>query len=289
MDARLAKLLQCPVCSAPFKFNDDEGRRNPAGLACDSGHSFDRARQGYFNLLTGRGNSFVPDTAQMVAAREDFLGAGYYGKLADGLAEEAIHATAGIPHPAVLDAGAGTGYYLHRILQQLPQARAMAMDISKFALRRAAISIPDALSFAWDVWRPLPIPDGSIDVVVNVFAPRNAEEFARVLSPGGKLLVVTPLPGHLAQIRSVASLLDVPQQKAGQLNRTLGGCFTPGHHHELEIPLSLSPGAIRQAALMGPAAHHLDQAALDERLQKLPPQTAVTAAFRLSVYSALQH
>lgn len=283
MNDTVTDLLQCPVCGAQLRV-DDDGRQPSAGLACGSGHRFDRARQGYFNLLTGRASSFVPDTAAMAAARADFLAAGYYEQLASAVGNAAARAAAGKPQPAILDAGAGTGYYLARVLQDLPAGRAVAMDISKFALRRAARAVPDAVSIVWDVWRPLPISSGAIDVVVNIFAPRNPPEFARVLSPGGRLLVVTPLPGHLGQIRTAASLLDVPTGKTGQLDRTLEDHFARQSRQDIEIPLHLPPDAVRLAALMGPAAHHVDRSALDDRLRDLPPETAVTAAFSLSAY-----
>lgn len=282
MNETLTELLHCPVCAARVMI-DDGGNPASAGLVCGSGHRFDRARQGYVNLLTGRASSFVPDTAGMVAARADFLASGHYQPLAEAIADETASASGSRQRPAILDAGAGTGYYLGHLLKRLPTARALAMDISKFALRRAARALPGALCIVWDVWRPLPVPSGSIDVVVNVFAPRNAAEYARVLSPGGRLLVATPLPGHLAQIREVASLLDVPE-KTGQLNRALQGHFVPESHRDIEVDLGLSPSDIRLAALMGPAAHHLDRAALEARLRVQPQQTSVTAAFRLSVF-----
>ncbi|MFP3468351.1 SAM-dependent methyltransferase, partial [Leifsonia sp. SIMBA_070] len=55
-------------------------------LACGRGHRFDAARQGYFNLLTGAGTKFSADTAEMVQARVDFLGAGHYLPMARELA-----------------------------------------------------------------------------------------------------------------------------------------------------------------------------------------------------------
>ncbi|WP_026818448.1 methyltransferase domain-containing protein [Arthrobacter castelli] len=282
MDATLTQLLRCPVCAAGITA-DDGG--SAAGLICRSGHRFDRARQGYFNLLTGRASSFVPDTAEMVAARADFLSAGHYDRLATAIADETVAASRGKQRPAILDAGAGTGFHLDRVLQDLPTARAVAMDISKFALRRAARAVPGALCLVWDVWRPLPVPTGAVDVIVNVFAPRHVEEFARVLSGSGRLLVVTPRPGHLAEIRSVASLLDVPPEKTAKLNRALEGHFAPESHRDIEFSLELSPADIRLAALMGPSAHHLDRAVLDGQLRGHPERTTVTAAFRLSVYA----
>ena len=37
-------MLTCPICSAPLDIADN-------GVACPAGHRFDRARQGYLNLL----------------------------------------------------------------------------------------------------------------------------------------------------------------------------------------------------------------------------------------------
>ncbi|MBE0772565.1 SAM-dependent methyltransferase, partial [Escherichia coli] len=48
--------------------------------ACPAGHRFDRARQGYLNLLpVQHKKSLDPgDNAAMVEARRQFLGAGHY-------------------------------------------------------------------------------------------------------------------------------------------------------------------------------------------------------------------
>ena len=37
-------MLACPICSEPLNAVDN-------GVACPAGHRFDRARQGYLNLL----------------------------------------------------------------------------------------------------------------------------------------------------------------------------------------------------------------------------------------------
>ena len=68
---RAVRSLLCPVCR-----NGLMHRRRRAALACRGGHSFDAARQGYFNFLVGKGTVFEADTADMVAARFDFLVAG---------------------------------------------------------------------------------------------------------------------------------------------------------------------------------------------------------------------
>ena len=50
----------------------------------------------------------------------------------------------------VLEAGTGTGHYLRAILDRFPAA-AIGLDISKFALRRAARLNPEAINIVCDV------------------------------------------------------------------------------------------------------------------------------------------
>src|SRR5688572_30940209 len=44
----------------------------------------------------------------------------------------------GLPPGCILDLGAGTGWYLARVLDRLPGRIGLALDLSKHALRRAA-------------------------------------------------------------------------------------------------------------------------------------------------------
>jgi 23S rRNA (guanine745-N1)-methyltransferase len=80
-------MLACPICSAPLNAVDN-------GVACPAGHRFDRARQGYLNLLpVQHKNSRDPgDNQAMVEARRDFLNAGHYAPVAKRLAELAADA-----------------------------------------------------------------------------------------------------------------------------------------------------------------------------------------------------
>lgn len=262
--------LTCPVCGHGL-------RRRDAAMVCPSRHTFDIARHGYVNLAAGR--ALVGDTARMVAERDAFLAAGHYRPLADRLAELA----AGVL-PAhggtVVDAGGGTGYYLAHVLDRAPPARGVVIDSSVAALRRAAKVHPRAVAVGSSVWEPWPLADGAADLVLDVFAPRNPAEFHRVLGPGGALLVVTPGPAHLAEVRDVAGLIAVDDRKPERLERALGAGFRAERREELTIPLRLDAAGVRQVAGMGPSAHHPlprhDPAGDDE--------VAVTAAFVLTVY-----
>jgi 23S rRNA (guanine745-N1)-methyltransferase len=280
--------LLCPVCRSRLGAGDGRGRT----LVCPAGHSFDAARQGYFNFLVGKGTVFEADAADMVAARFDFLSAGHYRPLAEAVAELAAPSLSGAftgSVATVLDAGTGTGHYLRTLLDRFPAAAAVGLDISKFALRRAARMNPEAVHLVSDVWQPLPVADDAVDVVTVVFAPRNAAEFARVLRPGGRLVVVTPRPGHLAEVSGQTGMLGIEPAKEERLAASLAGHFSPLTARELDVDLSLSPADVANLALMGPAGHHLDREALASLAAGLPPLTAVSARFRISVFEPLRH
>ncbi|ALE92149.1 hypothetical protein AOC05_07060 [Arthrobacter alpinus] len=296
--------LICPVCGLEFV----ETLPGENSLKCIDGHCFDIARQGYVNLLSGRGTKFTQDTAEMVAAREDFLDAGHYAPLADALGEvvgEVVRdarpecAPAGtsrplVSRPLVLDAGTGAGYYLDRILVNLASGPggehgidSIGLDISKFALRRAARRNSGTVNLVWDLWQPLPVEAGRADAVLVVFAPRNAAEFARVLAPRGKLVVVTPRPGHLAQIAELAGMLGIQPQKEAELVQAMAGHFHLQERREVNVSLVLSPRDIQNVALMGPAGHHVDPQHLARTVLGLPAFTAVQAEFQISIFSKL--
>ena len=272
--------LRCPVCSGTFVLD----HQAQLTLRCAAGHAFDAAKQGYFNLLTGKGTVFESDSAQMVAARQKFLDAGHYAPLEEavaGLASDFLDR----PGSLVLDAGTGTGHYLRTVLNASPKAAAIRLDISKFALRRAARLNPEAANLVWDLWRPLPVADDAVDVVMVVFAPRNPAEFARVLRPGGTLIVVTPQPGHLAELASLGGMLRIEEGKAERLAATMSGYFTEVVEHTLDVPLVLSGSEITDLAYMGPAGHHLRREEIDALLHGRAT-LATTAKFQLSAFTS---
>jgi 23S rRNA (guanine745-N1)-methyltransferase len=223
----------------------------------------------------------------MVAARAEFLDAGHYAPLAEALASAARAAR--LPAGLVLDAGAGTGHYLAAVLSALragphPAAVGLAMDISARALRRAARAAPGVGAIVWDTWQPFPIRPASVSLILNVFAPRNAPEFHRVLHPGGTLLVVTPTDIHLAELAGTAAPLTVDGHKDTRLAATLGPYFTQAGRCSLAVPLQLSHDEAATLIAMGPSAHHTTPAATHTRLAALPAPIPVTASFDLTTY-----
>jgi 23S rRNA (guanine745-N1)-methyltransferase len=270
-------LLRCPHCGAALGREEADDT-----VRCDGGHTFDIARQGYLSLLAGEGTPHAGDTAEMVAARERFLGAGHL----EPLAEAVVGVAAGGAPACVVDLGAGTGWYLARVLDAWPEARGLALDLSKPALRRAARAHPRLAAVACDVWRPLPLRDGVADFVLNVFAPRDGNEIARVLAPGGVALVVTPRPDHLRELAQPLGLLGVDEHKEARLADRLEPALAIADRRELTWTLRLDRAGARDAAAMGPSAFHVSPAELDERVAALPQLLDVTAAVTITLATA---
>lgn len=266
----VVRLLRCPVCEAELA---------PGGgvLRCESGHSFDVARQGYVNLVPGSA-----DTAAMVEARDDFLRAGHFGRLTGELVAQA----GGLDVPGVVvDLGAGTGHYLARALDALPSSLGIAIDSSPAALRRAARSHDRAAAVGADVWKPLPLKDGVAALMLSVFAPRNPGEMARILAPGGSLLAVTPTNRHLYELVGPLGLLSVPDDKEDRLDAQLGGRLALVSRHTIEYAMFLTRDEAGQLARMGPSAWHVDEWALTEAIERLPEPLTVTVSVSLSRYA----
>jgi 23S rRNA (guanine745-N1)-methyltransferase len=270
--------LACPQCGAGLA-------RAGAVLRCPAGHAFDIARQGYVSLLPPGERAPAGDSAPMVAARADFLAAGHYGGLARELAAAGRAAVTATGAPGcVLDVGAGTGYYLAAVLADLPDRAGLALDASKFALRRAARAHPRIGAAAADAWRRLPVADGAAAVALDVFAPRNGAELRRVLHPAGRLLVVTPGRGHLAELAGPLGLLSVDPRKQERLAGTLGPYFTRIEQRPHDEVLQLDHRAVAAAVGMGPSARHADPEVLAARIRELPAPLTVTLSVTLSVF-----
>lgn len=271
---RAVALLACPVCAA--------GLTEVGGaLVCPGGHSFDRARQGHVSLLPPAGARHDGDSADMVADRAAFLGAGHYAGVTGALAD-AVLAT-GEPG-TVLDLGGGTGQHLAGVLDRAPGAVGVVLDASRYAARRAARSHPRAMAVVADSWSTLPVRSGSVDRVLVVFAPRNGAETARVLSPHGQLVVVTPAAAHLGELVGPLGLLSVDPDKTARLAGSLEPHLVPLAERRREDVLVLDRAAVTTLVGMGPHARHLSGAGLAEAVSRLPDRVSVTVAVDVRTY-----
>src|SRR5919206_373512 len=113
------------------------------------------------------------------------------------------------------------------VLDRAPDAVGVVLDASRYAARRAARAHPRAMAVVADSWARWPVRDAALDRVLVVFAPRNGAETARVLRPGGRLVVVTPAADHLAELVGPLGLLTVDPAKADRLTAALGPHLRP--------------------------------------------------------------
>ncbi|MGG7507149.1 putative RNA methyltransferase [Plantibacter sp. YIM 135249] len=179
----------------------------------------------------------------------------------------------GIGDPLVVDIAGGTGYYLGRVLDGHPGFRGLTLDLSPLAARRAARSHPRAAAGTADAWAAFPVRTARADVVLSIFGPRNGPEMLRVLRPGGVLVVVTPQPGHLVQLRDALGMIGIAERKDERLDAQLAG-FELVARTAFDYTVALGRDDIRNEVLMGPSAHHLDPVELDARLASLAGGTA---------------
>ena len=264
LDAALA-VLACPVCLAALG-------RDGASLVCRAGHRHDVARQGYASLAAG--TRMHGDTATMVAARSAFLAAGHFAAVESAVVERA-------PEEGwCVDLAGGPGHYVARVLEARPGLRGVGLDLAAAAARAAAGAHARLAAATADVWRTLPLRDGSADLLLDVFGPRNGAEFARVLAPGGALVVVTPLPEHLAELREPFGTLGIAEGKDARTDERLAPLRRTAED-EVVTRVVLPPEDAARAVLMGPNGHHLDAAAVAARAEEVG-QVEVAVAVRVA-------
>lgn len=188
------KDLCCPLCHHPLL-------QNTQGLACANRHQFDRAKEGYFNLLPVQNkHSREPgDAKEQLQARRQFLQAGFFEPLKVYL-QELLPTTT----EAVLDIGCGEGYFTAGFSEVLPDATVYGIDIAKTGVRLAAKVAKENNKLVYCVASSadLPVVDESIDVIMRIYAPSKDDELSRVIKPEGRLVIVAPGEDHLFGLRS---------------------------------------------------------------------------------------
>jgi 23S rRNA (guanine745-N1)-methyltransferase len=249
-----AGLITCPVCHDPLGLFGPAGvlardaAAAPKWARCPRGHNYDVARSGYLNLSLKP----VPenaDTTAMVEARLRFLSSHAYDIVVDSTLERVRGAL-------ILEAGAGPAFYLSRCLAAQPGRSGVAIDISPSAARVAARAHPRIASLVADIWEPLPLADASVDTVMSLFAPRNLPEFARVLKPGGRLVVAVPNPGHLAALRRRFDLMSIHPGKVDDLVSRVPPKLKLLETSQVGFVFDAPPSHVRDLIGMGPNAFH---------------------------------
>ncbi|MBD9485032.1 methyltransferase domain-containing protein [Pseudomonas sp. PDM14] len=259
--------LICPICQQALQSVDN-------GIACPANHRFDRARQGYLNLLpVQHKNSRDPgDNAAMVEARRRFLDGGHYAPLARRLAELAAERAP----QRWLDIGCGEGYYTAQLAALLQGADGYALDISREAVKRACKRAPQLTWLIASMAR-VPLADASCNLLASVFSPLDWAEAARLLAPGGGLLRMGPTREHLMQLRQKLydEVRDYDDEKHLEL---IPAGMRLAHSETLRFPLQLTSSEAR-ADLLAMTPHGW-RASAERRAAVIAEDFEVTVAIR---------
>jgi 23S rRNA (guanine745-N1)-methyltransferase len=194
-------IIICPYCQNTLS---DSGEKT---YTCENNHSFDLAKQGYLNLLpvNQKKSSDPGDNEMMIAARRHFLELGHYDPLIASIKQVISDQLAFDTNDIIaLDAGCGEGYYSKKVFSDLPklQVNVFGTDISKYAVKQAAKTYKDHFYFVSSVYN-LPIATASTDLILSVFSPIAEDEFKRVLTLNGAVIIVTPAADHLHEMAAL--------------------------------------------------------------------------------------
>lgn len=267
---------KCPSCGLALTLNADS---QPKTYSCSNNHSFDMAREGYLNLLLAQHKrSRNPgDSDDMIRSRQRFLSAGYYSSLSDAIVSQIANSSAGF-NQSLIDLGCGEGHYMQQLRNASADLKLLGIDISKFAVRLAAKRKMDARLVVDSAFN-IPLFENRIDTAISVFSPISGEEAARILKPGGTLIMVGPGEQHLSGLTEIIYDKTVPH--AGNPLETTGQ-FSLQESIEIKETISVKGSDILDLLTMTPYYWHTrpEQQALLAKLGKL----ATPIHFYIKIY-----
>lgn len=234
---------------------------------CESGHSFDYAKQGYLNLLLKQSVDHG-DNKEMVNARTIFLNTGSYEFLKDQLQKISKE-----ENPEVLaDLGCGEGYYTSGLYAK----EKYGFDMSKEALKHAAKTDKTTQYAVASIFH-LPLPDNCCDMVTTCFAPFAKEEIERVLKENGLFVFVSPGPDHLIELKKI--LYEHPyENELKELDTSLKKI----KQEVIKQPFQVNHDELISLFKMTPYYHRTKETDM-EKLQKID-HLSLTAQFVIRTY-----
>jgi 23S rRNA (guanine745-N1)-methyltransferase len=164
----------------------------------------------------------------------------------------------------VVEAGCGEGYYLGLLQTRLraggeTDVEYLGVDSSRDACRLAAQRYKDIFFAVSDLKDLIPVSDRSVDILLDVFAPRSVAEFSRVLATSGLVIVVIPQPNHLEQLRPSFPLIGIESNKADHVIHRFEPSLKLVHRESIAYELSLQCEEVVDLITMSPSHRHLTE------------------------------
>ena len=272
-------MWKCPACSTPLLLNNKT-------WACENGHCYDVAKEGYVNLLlVQHKNSKEPgDNKQMVNGRRAFLEQGFYQPLSDAISDifnRYLSTLGDDTNLSFFDAGCGEGYYLAQVKNAISQTQWQVefsgVDISKFAVQKAAKKYSQQ-HFAVASTYQLPLQSSTQNAVLQIFAPSSEQEIHRVLKDHGIWITVNPAANHLFEMKQ--ALYDSPNEHTTQLKVPAGFVLQQQLNVNFELPLT-EPQHCENLLMMTP---YYWSATAEKKQQLIANLTTITADFDICVF-----
>ena len=249
-----ASAFACPICQENLALVE-------ISLKCKNRHSFDLAKFGYVNLAPQIKQSANYDKENF-QNRQQILEAGFYQAILEGVSDLLA---ANPSAKTVLDIGCGEGFYSRKLQESHSDKTFYAFDISKDSVQIAAKSEPNwAVNwFVGDLAR-LPIKDGSMDILLDIFSPANYGEFRRVLSKDGILIKVIPTKNHLKEIRQkVQDQLTNKDYSNQDIKNHFQEHFTILSSQTASLTKPITAEQLQALLSMTPLLFHIDQTKID--------------------------
>ena len=243
-------MLICPVCSEPLTRSDKQ-------LFCENKHSFDQAKQGYFNLLLNQAKkSKQPgDNNEMVQARTRFLNAGHYQSISDAINQLAIDLLWQQENVGILDVGCGEGYYTQRLHEALSdhqiQHTLFGLDISRDAVKAACKRSKD---IQWLVanGKKTPFEPNSMKLITNVFNRIMPDSLKELCHPEGHVVIASAGAFHLQQLKE--AIYDEPKFVEFDAIEVMKNDFKHVQRQQLDFIIKLKPSSTQDLLYMTPHA-----------------------------------
>lgn len=249
-----ATAFACPICQENLTLVE-------TSLKCCNRHSFDLAKFGYVNLAPQIKQSANYDKENF-QNRQQILEAGFYQAILDAVSDLLANSETST---TILDIGCGEGFYSRKLQESHSEKTFYAFDISKDSVQIAAKSEPNwAVNwFVGDLAR-LPIKDGSMDILLDIFSPANYGEFRRVLSKDGILIKVIPTENHLKEIRQkVQDQLTNKDYSNQDIKNHFQEQFTILSGQTASLTKTITADQLQALLSMTPLLFHVDQSKID--------------------------